>query len=158
MQIAGFPGNWRRALIVVSALCVGGCTWAQPKPLPPGKMDAAKSITLHVPPKELVKRLQDQLPAPPLQLTVASVADGTIVTDFKEYEGALHIVRRWRERTRFKIIITPDFNDPTGTSHVEVFDETEEKPSDPQPWYPNPNLKRPERSDEVMKEIEGMRG
>ena len=61
----------------------------------------------------------------------------------------------WRERTRFRIDILPDFNDPTGTSHIEIFDETEEKPSDPQPWYPNPDLRRPERSADVMKAIEG---
>ena len=80
--------------------------------------------------------------------------DGTIYTTWKEYEGVIHIARRWQERTRFKIIVLPDFNEPLAVSRVSVFDETEEKPSDPQPWYPNPDLRRPERSARVLKVIE----
>jgi hypothetical protein len=153
MALAGIRGHWNRAMVILIGLGLAGCAWSQPKAPPPAeKMDAGKSVTLRVPPKDLVKKIQDVLPAS-LQLPIADVHDGTIVTDWKEYEGAIHIVRRWREKTRFKIVISPDFNDPTGTSHVEVFDETEEKPSDPQPWYPNPTLRRPERADEVLKEL-----
>ncbi len=118
------------------------------------KPGAAGSLTLRVPPKELVKRLQRDLPGAPLSLPIESVNDGTILTGWKEYEGAVHIVRRWRERTRFRINVLLDFHDPSGISHVEVFDETEEKPSDAQPWYPNPDLRRPERSAEVVRVIE----
>ena len=56
-----------------------------------------------------------------------------------------------------RIVIAPDFNDPLGVSHVEGFDETEEKPSDQQPWYPNPDLRRAERSEEVVKAIQSMK-
>ncbi|HWE02296.1 MAG TPA: hypothetical protein VG326_07765 [Tepidisphaeraceae bacterium] len=133
---------------------VGGCGWQQPKAARQEKFDPSQSATIHMPPKEVVKLIQRNLPEPPLSLTVDSVQDGTIFTVWKEYEGAIHIARRWRERTRFKITVLPDFNDPLTLSRVSVFDETEERPSDPQPWYPNPDLRRPERSAQVLKMIQ----
>jgi hypothetical protein len=139
--------------VICLSLLTTGCEWEKPAPLKQQAFDPAASITLHVAPKDLVLKIQKDLPASSLQIPVKSAQDGAILTDWKEYEGAIHIVRRWRERTRFEIHVAPDFNDPTGTSHVEVFDITEEKPSDPQPWYPNPDLRRPERSAEVLKMI-----
>ena len=138
------------------ALMAGGCGWQKPAPGPQEKYDSSRSAVIHIPPKELVTRIQKEFPAPPLSIPIESVQEGTIFTSWKEYQGAVHIARRWQERTRFKITILPDFNDPLGTSHVDVFDETEEKPSDPQPWYPNPDARRPERSEEVVKVIQGM--
>ena len=138
-------------LLVVLGAC--GCQWEKPPEANREKADSAQSLVIHRPPKELVRQIQNELPEPPLSLAVESVQEGTIRTSWKEYEGAIHIARRWRERTRFKIVVHPDFNDPLGTSHVEVFDETEEKPSDAQPWYPNRDLRRPERMDEVIKLI-----
>jgi hypothetical protein len=144
------------ALTLATFTVLAGCQWQKPAPVPPEKYDSSRSAVVHIPPKELVARIQKEFPAAPLSIGIASAADGTILTDWKAYEGAIHIARRWAERTRFKITILPDFNDPLGTSHVEVFDETEEKPSDPQPWYPNPDLRRTERSEEVVKVIAGM--
>lgn len=139
---------------LLCAIFVCGCGWQQPKAARQVMSDPSQSATIQKAPKELVKLIQQNLAAPPLSLAVDSVQDGTIFTVWKEYEGAIHIARRWQERTRFKIMVLPDFNEPLTVSHVSVFDETEEKPSDPQPWYPNPDLRRPERSAEVLKMIE----
>lgn len=144
--------RWTASSGVLLALAsfVGGCQWQDPKTVAPEKERPAQSAVVHLPPKELVKLIAADVAAPPLSLSVASVQDGTITTGWKEYEGAVHIVRRWQERSRFRINVLPDFGDPTGTSHIDVFDETEEKPSDGQPWYPNPDLRRPERSAQLI--------
>ena len=145
-------------MLFALALATGGCQWQQPRQLPRRNFSAPNSEVIHIPPKELVKLISEKLPQSPLAIAFDSAKDGIVFTDWKEYEGALHIVHRWRERTRFQINIFPDFNEPTSASHVEVFDETEEKPSDPQPWYPNPDLRRPERSEEVLKAIVELAG
>lgn len=144
----------RCTLFALAAMAwgLGGCQWQQPKPATADAFAASETITLHVAPKELVQSMGRRLE--PLGLSVEKVQEGSVFTGWKEYEGAIHIVRRWRERTRFRINVAPDFADPLGKSHVEVFDETQEKPSDQQPWYPNPDLRRPERSAEVLKAIE----
>ncbi|HET6247977.1 MAG TPA: hypothetical protein VFE47_09800 [Tepidisphaeraceae bacterium] len=158
--MTGFPSKrflTFGCLLFATTAMIAGCGWQKPAPVAQEKYDSSRSVVVHMAPKELVKKIQAELSKPPLGLSIESVQDGVIFTGWKEYEGAVHIARRWRERTRFKINVLPDFNDPLGTSHVDVFDETEEKPSDPQPWYPNPELRRPERSDEVVKVIEGMK-
>lgn len=156
---SALPRTWPGrvpSLLIVAALLFGaaGCQWQQPRPVPIDQTEVSQSVIIHAPPKELIARLVRQLPQPPLALPVENVQDGNIYTGFREYEGAVHIIRRWRERTRFKIVVLPDFNDPLGTSHVEVLDQTEEKPSDEQPWYANPHLRRPERAAEVMRVIQ----
>ena len=143
----------RTGMLFLLAVLAGGCQWKQPKPLLQQRFDASGSAIIHMPPREIVKLIQQNLPAPPLSISVESAEGGIVFTGWKEYEGAVHIVRRWRERTRFKINVLPDFSDPLNTSHVEVFDETEEKPSDAQPWYPNPDLRRTERSEELLRMI-----
>jgi hypothetical protein len=143
----------RTGMLFLLVALAGGCQWKQPKPLAQQRFDASSAAIIHVSPKDIIKLIQKNLPAEPLSISVESAEGGIVLTGWKEYEGAVHIVRRWRERTRFKINVLPDFNDPLGTSHVEVFDETEERPSDPQPWYPNPDLRRPERSEELLRMI-----
>lgn len=150
--------SWTRTQISAALFMLiglAGCGWKKPPaPVAQERFVAATTATLRIAPKDLVKIIQARLPQAPLSLVVETTNDGVIQTDWKEYEGAIHIARRWRERTRFRINVLPDFNDPLGTSHVDVFDETEEKPSDPQPWYPNPDLHRKERSDEILKAIQ----
>src|SRR5438874_1028881 len=74
---------------------------------------------------------------------------------WKEHPGDVHIVRRWYERTRFRITITPGFTHPEAISRVSVEDQTMERATDVQPWYNAPNTSRPQRSAEVLKQIVG---
>lgn len=141
-------------LLFWAACLITGCGWQQPKQASEQQYNPARDRVINLGPKPLVQLIGQTLPAPPLSLPVESASDGTVLTGWKEYEGAVHIVRRWQERSRFRITILPDFNDPTGKSHVQVVDETEEKPSANQPWYPAPDTHRPERSAEVLKAIE----
>jgi hypothetical protein len=133
-------------------LAAVGCQWQQP-PAPSEGTARMPSGQINVPPKQLMEVARQALAGPPMSVPVETGQDGTLLTGWKEYPGELHIVRRWTERTRFKIIILPDFSDPLAKSHLQVFDETQEKPSDAQPWYPAPDRKRPERSAEVLKLI-----
>ncbi|MDB5289073.1 MAG: hypothetical protein JWL69_314, partial [Phycisphaerales bacterium] len=145
-----FLGNMMSFVVLFTA---SGCQWQQP-PQPSADNDRQQSAQISVPPKQLMDVARQALGAPPMSVAVETGQDGTLLTGWKEYPGELHIVRRWAERTRFKIVILPDFTEPLAKSHVQVFDETQEKPSDAQPWYPAPDSKRPERSGEVLKLIE----
>jgi hypothetical protein len=156
--MTGIASKWSRRFLenmmpLVVMLATSGCQWQQPAQ-PPGESDRQQSAQVNVPPKQLMDVARQALAAPPMSVAVETGQDGTLLTGWKEYPGELHIVRRWAERTRFKIIILPDFSEPLAKSHVQVFDETQEKPSDAQPWYPAPDSKRPERSAEVLKLIE----
>ena len=151
---ASLPMHLPRAAAVFALIFATGCQWQKPKPPPPTQIESAPAGVINVPPKQVARIVQQAISAPPLSLNVQSAHGGTILTDWKEYEGALHIVRRWQERTRFKITVLPDFEDPTGKSHVQVFDETQEKPSAQQPWYPAPDDQRPQRAVEVLNVIE----
>ncbi|HZL37274.1 MAG TPA: hypothetical protein VFC78_18285 [Tepidisphaeraceae bacterium] len=140
--------------LVSLALLLAGCGWQQPRAVGESQYDPSQAAQVNVPPKQLMQIIAQRLPGPPLAIAIDTMNDGTILTGWKEYEGALHIVRHWQERTRFKITILPDFNDPTGKSHVQVIAETEEKPSAGQPWYPAPQDRRPQRAAQVLKVIE----
>ena len=137
-------------LLILAGVCVGGCGWQQPKPVNEAQYDPSQADLVKVAPRQLMQIIRQKLPAPPLSIPIASMGDGALLTGWKEYPGRVHIVRRWQERTRFKITILPDFNNPTGASHVRVVDETQEKPSAQQPWYPAPDDRRPERAAQVL--------
>ena len=132
-----------------------GCQWQQP-PQPSADSDRQQSAQINLPPKQLMDVTRQALSSPPMSVPVETGQDGTLLTGWREYPGELHIVRRWAERTRFKVVILPDFSEPLAKSHLQVIDETQEKPSDAQPWYPAPNSRRPDRSAEVLHLIEAM--
>lgn len=120
----------------------------------PTSRAVTQSATFNIPPKELVQDVQRIVSSPPLSLGVQSVNGGTIVTGWREYRGELHIVRYWQERTRFHINVIPDWNEPTARSRLEVGDETEQRAETRQKWYPAPELNRPDRAAEVLRQIE----
>src|SRR5947209_17993563 len=115
---------------------------------------ATQSATFNISPKQLVQEVQRIVSSPPLSLGVEGVNDGTILTGWREYRGELHIVRYWEERTRFRINVIPDWNDPNARSRLEVGDETEQRAETRQKWYPAPELNRPDRAADVLKQIE----
>lgn len=129
--------------------CVQGCGTQTPT-----SRAATLSATFNIPPKQLVQDVQRIVSSPPLSLGVEGVNDGTIVTGWREYRGELHIVRYWQERTRFRINVIPDWNEPTVRSRLEVGDETEQRAETRQKWYPAPELNRPDRAAAVLKQIE----
>jgi hypothetical protein len=142
------------AILITSAglFVVGGCT--TPKGPPPAQWYSGdESVTVNVPPKELVKLVQQALAAPPISLPAEDVQNGSVVTAWKEERGEFHIIRYWHKRTRYRINIVPDFNEPTAKSHLSLDDQPEERATDHQPWYPAPQLHDPDKSQELLKRI-----
>ncbi len=138
------------ATIILSCL---GCTWHQPRQqaMPWHSSDAQAVVVM--PAQDALGATQKALASSPLSLPVDSVKDGVIITGWKEYPGDVHIVRRWYERTRFRITVTRDFLHPETDSRISVEDQTMERATDVQPWYNAPNTSRPQRSAEVLKQI-----
>ena len=116
--------------------------------------DAARSRTFDIPPKQMADRVGEALAAEPLAIPVAETTDGVIVTGYKEYPGEWHIARRWQERTRYRITVIPDWNDPTGKARIEVIPETQQRAADVQEFKPAPELDRTQRAAEVLRAIE----
>lgn len=132
---------------------IGGCGTQTPT-----SRAVTQSAIFDIPPKQLAKDVERIVSDPPLSLGVERAHDGTIVTGWREYRGELHIVRYWYERTRFIINVIPDWNDPTARSRLEIGDETQQRAETRQKWYPAPELNRPQRSAEVLKQIEAELG
>ncbi len=159
MGEAPMPCAGRRRLIVlcaslVIAMSLIGCgTYQGTGGIPGSPMDRIPTVTLNVWPKQAVTQVQKAIAAPPLSLRIDSVQDGVIVTGWKEYPGEIHIVRRWPERTRFYIVVNPDFDDATNKSRVVVYDQTQEKADERQGWVDNPHLYRRDRADAVLQAI-----
>ena len=139
-------------MIVLS--CAGCGTYQATNEIPGAPLDRVPAATFNIPPAQAVKAIQESIVNPPLSLTLDSAQDGVIVTGWKEYEGVLHIVRRWPERTRYFIVVNPDFNDPGHMCRVLVYDHTQEKAEERQGWVDNSQLYRWIRANEVLQAIQ----
>jgi hypothetical protein len=108
-----------------------------------------------------VKRI---VQSPPISLAVQDEQDGMFVTGWQPFQGDLHIVRHWHERTRYHITIVPDFNQPEKRSRIQVVDETQQRPEESglnekaQQWSPAPDLHRSERASALLQQIETQLG
>jgi hypothetical protein len=141
------PLTWIVALIVGA-----GC--ARTFPEPASALDAVRSQTYDVPPKQMVQRVSEIVGTAPLNVPVTEVQDGTLLTDWAQYPGEWHIARRWQERSRYQITVIPDWNEPTGKARLEIVAETEQRATDGQEWKPAPELKRVDRAREVLRVID----
>ena len=106
-----------------------------------------------VPPKQLVEDIQRIVPAPPISLDVESQGKGVLLTGWKRYQGTFHIAHYWQERTRYRIFVAPDFDEPTAKSHLSVTAETEQRAAEGQRWDREPRVPRPERARDVLNQI-----
>jgi hypothetical protein len=121
----------------------------------PAPFTSAAPKVYKVAPKQMIDLVQQALVSPPLNLKVVTSENGVIVTDWKEgYPGNFHIARRWDERTRFRVAIVPDVNDPTSASRLEITEQTQERSNERANWTSNPSISRPERVEEVAKAID----
>ena len=114
---------------------------------------AATSAQLAVPPKELVERVKAAVAAPPLSVPVETQEKGTLVTGWKPYRGDFHIAHYWQDRTRFRIEVVPDWDEPTARSKLTVLAETEQRSAEGQTWDREPRIPRPARAQEALKAI-----
>jgi hypothetical protein len=135
-----------------------GCeSQAPPKP---GESLAARFENLEItgafpiPAKQLKEQVKQVITQPPISLTIDREYQGTILTGYKEYQGDFHIARHWQDRTRFKIMINPAWEDPTNASVIQIVEHTQQRASSQESWKNDSDLNRRERCDELLKQIE----
>ena len=141
-------------LLFVAALAVSaGCTNTLEKEAAASRTMADASADVATPPKQLVGDVRRVLESPPLSLGVESEEKGTLVSGWKRYQGDWHIGRHWQERTRYRIDVAPDWDEPTARSHLRVTAETEQRAAERQRWDREPRVPRPQRAKETLRQI-----
>lgn len=136
----------------------GGCSQGADK----ARTTAAKPIEnpnfqryeFDLAPKQLLAVARRVVTSAPYSLPVESEQKGVLTTGWKEYQGAFHIVRYWQERTRFQVVVSPDFDDPTGKASLRVTQETETRASDQGHWFALLDEDRSDRATELAKAIQ----
>ena len=154
------PGLYRTTLsltlevsVVPVALLSGGCSPSPARVAAASRAGAEASADVAAPPKQLVADLRKALSSRPLSLGVESEDRGTLVTGWKRHRGDWHIGRHWQERTRYRVEVAPDWDDPTGRAKLRVTAETEQRAAEGQRWDREPRVNRPRRAAEVLKQI-----
>jgi len=143
-----------RGLVFVGLLAlVAGCGNTPAKEAGLTRKSTLASADVAVAPKDLVAVVQRAVAAPPLSLAVEQQDRGTTLTGWKRYRGDWHIGRHWQERTRFRIDVSPDFDEPLAKSHLSVVAETEQRAAEGQRWDREPRVPRPGRAEDVLKHI-----
>ena len=135
------------ALIVLSTV---GC--ASKFPEAHSAMDVS-SAELALAPKDALAAVKRVVSEPPLSLGVQSEDKGTLVTGYQSFPGAWHIGRRWQERTRYRITIAPDWDEPTAKCRLTVLAETDQRAATGQRWDPAPHLNRTDRAKKLLDHI-----
>jgi hypothetical protein len=140
-------------LLCSLSLVAAGCADTPAEMAAASRLDPVAAAAVDVPPKQLVERIKQVVAAPPLSLGVEAQERGMIQTGWKRYEGDMHIARRWQERTRYRIEVLPDWDEPTGKSKVHVIAETEQRATEGQDWDHEPRVLRPQRAQEILDQI-----
>jgi hypothetical protein len=105
-------------------------------------------------PRQLYETAKRVVTSAPMSLPVEQEKSGSFITGYKEYPGEWHIARRWQERTRFRVSVIPDFDNPTSKARLEVAEETQTRAADVQEWKPSSDIARPERAKELLEQIQ----
>lgn len=143
--------SWTMLLLICATLC--GCANQPAEVAAASRMSPVASAEVPVPPKELVEQVRQVLSSEPLSLGVESEEKGTLATGWKRYRGDWHIARYWQERTRYRVEVIPDWDEPAARSRITVTAETEQRPAEGQSWDREPRVPRPQRAQETLEAI-----
>jgi hypothetical protein len=150
------PGRGRSAPVFVVIALAGLWTGCAPTPA----RDAAASRTgaeaaadVAASPKQLLQDVRRVVTSPPLSLGVEGEDRGTLVTGWTRFRGDWHIGRHWQERTRYRVEVIPDWDEPTGRARLRVTAETEQRAAEGQRWDREPRVPRPQRAKEMLRRI-----
>jgi hypothetical protein len=130
---------------------VVGC--ARTFPTTDTRMEGAQA-EFDIPPKELLARVKQALSEPPIDIGVAEENKGSILTGYQSFPGEMHVARRWQERTRYRIRVIPDFDQPTQRAAVVITGSTEQRAAEGMKWESNDVPPRPERAAELLRQLE----
>src|SRR6185369_2898517 len=108
----------------------------------------------NVPPKQMVATVRKIVTDPPLSIGVQEEGKGTILTGYQTFPGEWHVARRWQERTQYRVSIIPDWDQPTSKCVVEVRELTQQRAAEGMKWEPTTEIQRPERAEELLKQIQ----
>jgi hypothetical protein len=143
------------ALMLPALILLAGCaTEPAAETATPAPPAAAELTEFAVEPEQLLEAARQAIASPPLSLAIEEEHKGVLVTGWQEFPGDWHIARHWLERTRYRITIIPDFDDRTGHSRLQIVAETQERAPTVKTWHWNAELQRPERSAEVLRQIQ----
>ena len=140
---------------MILALVSAGCTSQHQS-----NQSIVQSPAYAAAPRRVAEDVKRIVSAPPVSLPVEDQGNGQLLTGWQAFQGDWHIARYWHERTRYRITIVPDFNDPANRARIQVSDETEQRPDESGPnieaktWHPAPQVHRPERSEALLHQIE----
>jgi hypothetical protein len=138
------------SIATLGMLMCFGCTSSTHNP-------ATVSATLaeiDMPPKDLLARTRQIVSSPPISLPIDSEQKGTLITGYQSFRGDWHIARHWQERTRYRIQITPDWDEPTRRSHIEIWAQTQQRAASNQTFSDAPELDRSDRAARLLSEIQ----
>ena len=138
-------------IALFTSIVVVGCAKSYPKS--DTRMEGAQA-EFDLPPKELVTRVKQALSEPPLNIGVAEESKGSILTGYQSFTGDLHVARRWQERTRYRIRVIPDFDQPTQRAQMVITENTEQRAAEGMKWETSDVLPRPERAKELLRQLE----
>jgi len=141
----------RALLLVLTCTIIVGCAAHWPEVN--SKLDAPQQV-YRVPPKQLLQTVKDVVSSPPLSLGVTEEKDGSILTGYQSFPGDWHVARRWQERTRYRIAVIPDWNEPTAAGRIEVREMTEQRAAEGMQWHPATEFQRPERAEQMLKMLD----
>jgi len=141
------------ALLLLCPLLLPACGPSPAQEAAMSRVGSQTTADVGVPPKQLVEDIQRIVPAPPISLDVESQGKGVLLTGWKRYRGTFHIAHYWQERTRYRIFVAPDFDEPTAKSHLSVTAETEQRAAEGQRWDREPRVPRPQRAKEMLNAI-----
>ena len=141
-----------RTLLLLSLVVVtAGCAKTFPKA--DTRMEGAEA-EFDVPPKDVLARVKQALNEPPLNIGVAEEKNGSILTGYQQFPGEFRVARRWQERTRYRIRIIPDFDQPTQRAQIVVTENTEQRAGEGMKWESFDVLPRPERAADLVRQLQ----
>jgi len=150
------------SLLLLSVLLSAGCAPTPASEARNSRMAPEAVAVVEAPPKELVETLKRVVAAAPLSLGVEEADKGVLVTGWKRHRGDWHIGRYWQERTRYRIDVSPDWDEPLKRSRLRVTAETEQRAAEGQRWDREPRVPRPQRArsvlDQILKQLPGAEG
>ena len=140
-----------RALALVVLFFATGC--ASKFPPVQSRFDVPEK-EFAIAPKALLESAKQAVTSPPLSLGVEREDKGSFITGYQTFPGEWHIGRRWQERTKYRVTVIPDFDEPTTRARLQVAEQTEQRAASRQDWKPANELNRPERAAALLREIE----
>jgi len=140
--------------ILAALLLLVGCTGDPSRPASQTNpaVDQFQMDRYEIPPKEMVEQIKRTLAAAPFEIPIEREDKGVLITGWREYPGEMHIVRRWPERTRFRIIVIPDWDNPATRCRLVATQETQARQPGSK-WASDPEYDRPQRADEFLTEL-----